>query len=299
MNRSFGLLSLTLLTAVWVCSPWAAAEEPRVLQGIVYGKGGAQELKLNLALPAGEGPFPVIVFIHGGGWSAGSYQDATFNKLMVELAGKGFAGACIQYRLTPSGARFPAQIEDCKCAVRWLRGHAHEYHLNPDRIGALGASAGGHLALLLGVTDREDGLEGTGDLKPEYAKLSSRVQAVVNFFGPADLASGGWPKVVEPLLEGLFGGKVAEKLDLARQASPLTYIRAGRTIPPILTFHGTKDTIVPFTQATKLHEALGKVQSKATLVPLEGEDHGWGGEKLASTFKQAEAFLTETLKGKR
>jgi acetyl esterase/lipase len=298
MSRLFALL-LLLLTPAWLHAQ--AKDDPsfKRLNDVVFGKGGEQELKLNLYLPAGEGPFPAIVCVHGGGWKGGSYKDGLMNGILLRMARRGYAGASVQYRLTPSGARFPAQLEDCKCAVRWLRGHAKEYHLDPHRIGALGASAGGHLVLLLGVTSKEDGLEGKGDLRDEDAQQPSHVQAVVNIFGPTDLVNGNWDKQVEPLLVDLLGGPVAEKTELAKQGSPLTYIRSGRKIPPILTFHGTKDNVVPYIHATKLHDALSQVHATSTLVTMGGDGHGWGGAKLEESLKRAEMFFDETLKGKK
>src|SRR5215510_9833699 len=150
--------------------------EIRVERDIVYGKGDQMDLQLNLAIPKGKGPFPAVVCIHGGGWYRGQRQDMDF---MTELlARRGFVAATVSYRLV-STARFPAQIEDCKAAVRWLRANAAKYHIDPDRIGAIGPSAGGHLACLLGVTEKKDGLEGSGG-NPDH---SSGVQAVVSFFG--------------------------------------------------------------------------------------------------------------------
>jgi acetyl esterase/lipase len=135
------------------------------------------EFQLNLAMPKkGKGPFPAVVCIHGGGWYQGQPQD--LNSMTELLARRGYVAATVSYRLVPS-ARFPARIEDCKAAVRWLRANARQYPINPDRIGAIGFSAGSHLSYLLGVTDKKDGLEGTGG----NPQLSSRVQAMVSFFG--------------------------------------------------------------------------------------------------------------------
>ncbi len=275
------------------------AAEPKVEKGIVYGKGGDTNLELNIATPPGKGPFPAIVLIHGGGWKSGSYKDQIMTMILVRLAKSGYVTTSIQYRLTPTGARFPAQIEDCKCAVRWMRGNAEKYQIDPKRIGALGGSAGAHLALLLGLTNKDDGMDGSGDLKPEYAKESSSVQAVVNLFGPVDLLIGNWGKDTNPLLVGLLGGTVEDKKGLAKQASPITYIQASRTIPPIITFHGTKDTTVPYIHATKLQEALDKIHAQAKLVTMEGEGHGWFGEKLDKTLQQTVNFFDENLKGKK
>lgn len=298
MKRWLALLLVLAISCLHAQDKTDSAQ-PKVEKGIVFGKGGDTNLEMNLALPAGTGPFPAVVVVHGGGWKGGSYKDGGMNSIMMQLAKRGYVAACIQYRLTPSGARFPSQIEDCKCAVRWLRGNAEKYQIDTKHIGAIGASAGGHLSLLLGLTTRADNLEGKGDLKAEYAKQSSEVQAVVNICGPVDLVTGKWEKAVQPLLDDFLGGPPSEKPDLAKKASPITYIESGRKLPPILTFHGTKDMTVPFVHATMLHEALEKIKSPGRLVTMEGEGHGWGGEKLENTLKQTYAFFDENLKGKK
>ena len=293
------LLLLAFLYVVPLHAQDTAADQPKVEKDIVFGKGGTTDLHLNLAQPAGLGPFPAVVIVHGGGWKGGSYKDGLMNMIMLRLAKQGYVAICIQYRLTPSGARFPSQIEDCKCAVRWLRGNAEKYQVDPNRIGAIGGSAGGHLVLLLGLTHKDDGLEGTGDLNPDYAQLPSTVQAVVNLFGPSDLTRGDWEPNVEPLLVDFLGGKISEKLDLAKKASPLTYIQKGKTIPPILTFHGTKDNIVPYIHATKLHSALDEQKSSNKLVTMEGDGHGWMGDKLEKTLSEMSGFFDQHLKAKK
>lgn len=291
--------SLLLLVPLVSFSQDTAASEPKVQKAVVFGKGGETNLEMNIALPAGKGPFPVIVCVHGGGWKGGSYKDNLMNMIMLRFAKAGFVSASIQYRLTPTGARYPSQIEDCKCAIRYLRGNAEKYQLDPDRIGAMGGSAGAHLALLLGLTTKEDGLEGRGDLKSDYAQQSSTVQSVVNLFGPVDLVSGNWEKGTQPLLEALLGGPVVEQKELAKKASPITYIEPGRKIPPILTFHGTKDNVVPYIHATKLQAALEKANAPGKLVTMEGDGHGWAGEKLEKTLQQSIDFFNETLKVKK
>jgi acetyl esterase/lipase len=292
-----GLL-LCLITTFVQAQDKVSGDKATIHRDLVCGKGGDKDLKLDLVVPPGSGPFPLIIFIHGGGWRGGSYKDPFMQMAMMRYVKAGYAGACIGYRLTPTGARFPAQIEDCKCAVRWLRAHAGEYHLDPDRFGCIGASAGGHLSLLLGLTAKADGLEGTGDLKAEYAQASSAVQAVVNLFGPTDLMHGDWEKNVEPVVVDLLGGPVAEKKDLAKQASPLTYVREGSKLPPILTFHGTNDRTVPYIHATKLQQALDGVHASSKLVTMEGEGHGWFGPKLEPTLKQCDDFFAKHLRKK-
>jgi acetyl esterase/lipase len=258
-------------------------------QNLVYGKGSGQDLKLDLARPRqGAGPFPAVVCLHGGGWRAGSRHD--LDKLIQMLAGQGFVAVSVGYRLAPA-AHFPAQIEDCKAAVRWLRAHARQYHLDPDRVGALGFSAGGHLACLLGTADRSAGLEGEGG-NPDQ---SSRVQAVVSFFGPTDFSKKTWSDEVENVfLVPFLGAPYDKAADLYRKASPLTYV--SKDDPPFLFFHGTKDPLVNVQESENMVKKLQEVGVSARLVRLEGEGHGWAGEKLQQTLDQAIAFLKDKLK---
>src|SRR5262249_11004148 len=152
------------------------------------------------------------------------------------------------------------------------------------RIGATGFSAGGHLSLMLAVTTKEDGLEGKGDLKPEYANQSSAVQAVVDFFGPTDLTLGDWKPDVEPLPLDFLGGSLKDKREAYAKASPITYVRQGRKLPSILCFHGTKDDVVRYQQSAKFVVAVTALGGKAELVTMDGEGHGWRGEKLTQSI---------------
>lgn len=296
------LLGIAICGAILFGATFGQTPAVKTETDIVYGKVGDTELKLDLAMPAkGDGPFPAIVCVHGGGWKGGSYKDMA--QTIRALAAEGFVAISVQYRLTPprgtvpSGlkARWPAQIEDCKCAVRWLRAHADKYKVDKDRIGAVGYSAGGHLVLLLGLTTREDGLEGNGDLTPEAAKQSSRVQCVVDFFGPTDLTTGDWEKLVEPLLLDLLDGPLSEKREEYKKASPITYVRKDKSNPPILIFHGTEDNIVRYNQSTKLVAALKEVEADVTLVTMQGDGHGWAGQKLTDSIKQTVDFFKKHL----
>jgi acetyl esterase/lipase len=261
----------------------------RVERDLVYGKGGDTELKLDLAVPAqGKGPFPAVVCLHGGGWRGGKRQD--LDKLITLLAGRGFVAATVSYRLTDK-APFPAQIEDCKAAVRWLRAAADKYQIRPDAIGAVGFSAGAHLACLLGTADKTAELEGQGG----HPDQSSRVQAVVSFFGPSDFTIKTWNKGVEDyFLVPFFGGSFEEKKELYRKASPLIYVT--KDDPPFLFFHGAKDTLVGVENSEKMVNKLREVGVAAELVTVADEGHGWGGEKLAKTLDQTARFFQEKLK---
>jgi acetyl esterase/lipase len=198
----------------------------------------------------------------------------------------------ISYRLVPI-ATFPAQIEDAKAAVRWLRANTKKYHVNPERIGAVGFSAGGHLVCLLGVTDKKDGLEGEGGNPDE----SSRVQAVVSFFGPTDLTEKTWnDDLEEKVLAPFAGAKFADKPEVYKKLSPITYVSKGA--PAFLFFHGSKDVLVAPRHSKTMAEKLTAAGTSAKAVILEGEGHGWGGEKLKQTIDQTIAFFDENLKKK-
>jgi acetyl esterase/lipase len=278
-----------ILTAAFACTS-ASADDKKVTTAndLVYTKVGDQELKLDLARPAeGDGPFPGVLVIHGGAWRAGNKAD--MRPLLGEFAKRGYIAISPQYRFCPKEV-FPAQVHDVKAAVRWLRAHASEYKLDANHIGATGFSAGGHLALMLGVTAPEDGLE--GDV-PKDAP-SSRVQAVVNYFGPTDLGASDIPDVSKPLVKDFLGGEPAEKPAETKKASPITY--ASKDDPPILTLQGTKDPLVPHTQATAFADAMTKTGAPGRVELMIGAGHGWAGAEMTRTLEETSAFFDLYLK---
>jgi acetyl esterase/lipase len=271
----------------------AAAPTPPAVQftrDVVYGKGGDQELKLNIARPAGDAKNrPCIVFVHGGGWQGG--DRAAHDGAIKEAALRGYVSATVGYRLAPKH-KFPSQVNDVKCAIRFLRAHADEYGLDPDRIGACGFSAGGHLVMMLGVTGQDDGLEGDGG----WAEQSSRVQAVVSFFGPADLAAADLPAHDRPLLVAFLGGSVEEKRNEYDRASPITYVTKGDA--PMLLIQGTADVLVPHTQAYRMVEAMTKAGVPGRADLIAGANHGWfnDAKETVRTGEETFAFFQQYLK---
>lgn len=229
---------------------------------------------LDLFLPkmrADDKPLPVVVYIHGGGWSGGDRAGYDAPAAIHASSGK-YVTASVGYRLSAE-AKWPAQIHDCKAAIRWIRGHAKELNIDPERIGATGASAGGHLVTLLGLTGGVKDLE--GDIG-EFASLSSRVTCVVNVCGPSDLTTpliqGEAALKDDPAVSGLIGGSLKDKLEVARAASPLTYVTSSAV--PIMTVHGTQDLRVNFTNAEKLDAALKKAGATSLLIPVKNAGHG-------------------------
>ncbi len=206
-------------------------------------------------------PFPVVLYVHGGGWSKGDKTDlATYREALNE---KGIAVAAVNYSLAPASV-FPTNIEDIKCAVRYLRANASSYNIDPDHIGAYGGSAGGHLVSLLG-TSAEMSAWDTGD----YLEFSSEVEAVVDMYGPADLTiqfEGNPPE----LLKSAFGDSSYK--DGADQ-SPITYVSSDD--PPFLIIHGEEDDLVPFEQSQMFYDALVAAGVEATLIPVENAGHSF------------------------
>jgi acetyl esterase/lipase len=301
MPRTFRIPLFVVLLACLIPSHRTRAadrkppDDVEFTPNVVYGKAGGQELKLDLSRPKKAEPkdakpdrgLPCVVVIHGGGWAQGSkegHDDVTWL-----FAQHGYVAATVGYRLAPAHV-FPAQVQDVKCAVRFLRAHAGDYGLDPDHIGAVGFSAGGHLSMMLATTSKDDGLEGDGG----WADQSSRVQAAVSFFGPTDLAAPDLPPVTDDILKNFIGGTKAEKPDAYKAASPITYVRSDTA--PMLLFQGTKDPLVPHTQATRMADALTKAGVPGRVELLLGQSHGWGGAELKRTGEVTLAFFDEHLK---
>lgn len=244
-----------------------------LLSDLTYATVDGHELKLDLYIPEGVTEPRLVVWIHGGGWRGGSKAKPSIGRLLDE----GYALASISYRFSDV-AIFPAQIHDCKGAIRWLRAHAGEYGINADWIAVAGSSAGGTLALLLGTSAGVAELEGdVGGNRDQ----SSSVQAVIDYFGPSDFVLRGetQPTVAYSEKAGSFallGGKklgaVDKQLELA--ASATHYVTPDT--PPLLVMHGTADELVLPNQAERIVEAYGNVGLTARLILLEGAGHGGG-----------------------
>jgi acetyl esterase/lipase len=293
------VLLCCLLTFSYTGQCMAAGDDTIIVEdNITYGKVGDIELKLDLARPKGDGPFPAIVFIHGGGWSGGNRQG--YRRQIQEAARRGYVAATISYRLmkfdqakketTTADPIFPAQIHDAKAAIRWVRANAKNYHVEPDRIGVTGGSAGGHLSLLVGLTDPSSGLEGESG-NPEQ---SSRVQAVVNVFGPTDMALCYETSSVAWIFRLFMGGTPAEAAECYKAASPVTYV--SKDDPPVLTLHGDQDVLVPIEQATTLDEKMKAVGASHTLIVFQGQGHGFRGEDGKKSWDAAWEFFDRHLK---
>lgn len=262
MLRTWSVLAFVIASLAPSCNGKLPEPPPNfeVKRDVAYAATDNPKQTLDLYLPQvkADKPRPLIVFIHGGGWENGDKADAFIGLLYVLIKDGTFAGASINYRLTNEAKR-PEQIYDCKAAIRWLRGHAKELNIDPQKIGLIGISAGGHLVSLLGTSGGVAELEGTLGSNP---KMDSRVQCVVNICGPSDLVTVvNYPSIIkfdaaDSCTGKFFGKPMTEVKDLARAASPVTYITPDD--PPVLTVHGTKDALVPFQQAVEFRDALKK-----------------------------------------
>ncbi|MGA2256818.1 MAG: alpha/beta hydrolase [Thermoguttaceae bacterium] len=293
MKRNVWLLTLLLSLGVASASPGQLFRTAKVPEGtqvhrdLEYVKGGHKRQKLDLYIPKqAVGPLPVIVWIHPGAWMFGGKEECP----AIPFVGKGYAVASINHRYSTQ-APFPAQIEDCKAAIRWLRANAKTYNLDPGRFGVWGASSGGHLAALVGTSGDAKDLEGTlGELGP-----SSRVQAAVDWFGPTDIAKmGGGHDQPDSPESILLGGPVPKNKDKAERANPITYV--SKDDPPFLIMHGDRDNMVPFHQSELLYEALKKAGVDATLKPVKGAGHGGPAFGSEENKRLVEDFFDKHLK---
>jgi acetyl esterase/lipase len=247
---------------------------------------GFRPLMMDVAVPEGDGPHPLIVYIHGGAWRLGSPYITNPQYRRMDFLGHfhraGFAVASVAYRFTKEAA-FPAQLHDCKASIRYLRKHASAFKIDPARIGVIGDSAGGHLATMVALTGKQKSLEGKVGVKSG----SSAVSCAVNWFGPTNFLTMQKQKEKLPSLGNtndpespeswLLGGPIMKRKDEARAASPVNHAKKGT--PPILLQYGDKDRLVPFEQGEELYKALKVKGCDVTLQRVVGADHCfWGGD---------------------
>jgi acetyl esterase/lipase len=222
---------------------------------------------MNVWLPqAGTAPHPVAVFVHGGGWEHGNAGPSNrLSPVESGLVGQGFVVGSVNYRLGPQYV-WPAQIEDVKCAIRYLRANAAAYGIDTSRVGVWGSSAGGHLVSMLGTAGPSAGYD-----VGQYLDQSSAVQAVVDEWGPADLTASGWGSAASTVITQVFGVAPGEPSSALRAASPVTYV--ARNDPPFLIIQGAADTTVPASQSQELAAALHSAGVPETLVMVQNAGH--------------------------
>ena len=264
---------------------------------IAYVENGHERQKLDLYVPEKAGaPLPLIIWIHGGGWAAGSKDNCP--PLRGGYTGRGYAVASIGYRLS-GHAIFPAQIEDCKAAIRWLRAHAKEYNLDPKRFGVWGSSSGGHLVALTGTSGEVKDFDVGANLDQ-----SSRVQAVCDYFGPTDLTQMDAHALADAPFKHdsadspeskLIGGAVQASKDKAARVNPITYVSSDD--PPFLIVHGDKDPLVPHHQSEILFDALKKAGVSVRFHTIHGAGHGGPGFAGKNIDEMVSTFFDERLKG--
>lgn len=265
-------------------------------EAIEYASPGGETLLLDLRVPDGAGPHPVIVYLHSGAWIMGD----RFGGPAVRQASRGYAVASIEYRLAPDHI-WPAPVEDTKAAIRWLRANAARFHLDPDRIGIFGTSAGAHIGSVAATSAGVPWLEGLSLGNPQF---SSAVRAVVDLYGPTDLLRIEEDKLPCIPLDGnaawmpmsqLMGCAIQECQEWTRTASPMSYVSPDD--PPFLIMHGLLDCLVPYQQSIALNDALAFAGVDSQLVLLPKGDHGGRAFDDPAIHAMIDTFLDTHLRG--
>ena len=253
---------------------------------IVYTTASGFPQRLDLFRPMFfDRSRPGIVMVHGGGWSGGN--KSAYTALARYYAGLGYVCASINYRLAPAHV-WPAQVDDTQAAVRWMRKNSRAIGLNPQRIGAVGASAGGHLVLFLGETDT------LNDFDPALSGYSSRVQAVADYFGPTDLMSPlEWAPNIWTLIQNLIGQFWHPGSPAYQAASPLYFVTPDDA--PTVVFHGTADSTVPVSQSQRIVAAMQANQVPVTYFEFAGQGHGFNAATNNFTIQVMTAFFGQHL----
>jgi len=290
MSNSYAV-RLWLVAGLVVAASNVKAESPTVRKDIEFANVDGHNLKLDLYLPAETKNAPLVVWIHGGGWKAGNKSNCPVSWLTDD----GYAVASISYRLTDK-AIFPAQIHDCKAAIRWLRANADKFGFSTAKIAVSGSSAGGHLAALVGTSGDAKGLEGTVGGNPGH---SSRVDAVVDFYGATDFVLRSKTQPHRANKEGsvvyrLLGGGADKKVELAKQASAAFHVT--KDDPPFLVFHGGNDKTVLIDQSERIKEVYMKAGLPIALHVLKGSGHGGKEFYVGERRGLIRAFLAKHLR---
>src|SRR6266508_2325034 len=271
----------------------ATFQNVRPIPNQVYLKANGWEGKLDLYAQRSQTPAPVLIWIHGGGWVQGLKETAQLR--LLPFIAMGYSVVNVEYRLA-NVSLAPAAIEDCRCALRWVVAHAKDYNIDADRLVVAGASAGGHLALTTGMVPASAGFDRACQVPGE-----PRVAAIINFFGIADVADlldgpnkkpfpENWPYTVQWL------GNQPNRADVAKAASPLTYVRAG--VPPTISIHGDADPLVPYAHSVRLQEALQKAGVAHEFVTIPGGGHGnFPPDQWQRAYTAIQAFLSTHVTG--
>lgn len=300
-------LALSIAVVLSLVAPAVAQQSPdlqsavalfqkvRTVPNLVYERSNGWEGKLDVyaqRTPPASGPVPVVIVIHGGGWVQGTKEGSVLQGVLPYVA-MGYSVVNVEYRLA-NVSLAPAAIEDCRCALRWVIAHAKDYNFDPARIVVAGASAGGHLALTTGMIPTSAGFDRSCQTRDE-----PRVAAIVNFFGIADVADlldgpnkppfpESWPYTVQWL------GNQPNRADVARAASPLTYVRAG--VPPTISIHGDADPLVPYSHSVRLQDLLQKAGVAHEFVTIPGGGHGnFSTPEWQRAYAAIEKFLAANL----
>lgn len=293
------LIMCWLISSVMISNGQSPAEII-IKKDVVYGHAGGVDLMLDIGQPEGKGPFPVVLFFHGGGWQQG--DKSHMHKWIQKFVSLGYVGVSVGYRFAPA-FKWPSQVHDAKAAVRYLRDHAAALNIDPTRIGAMGESAGGYLALMLGVTSPGDKLEG-GSGSPEY---SSSVQAVVSYVSATDFTLPGLE--LSPELEAEmqkyykkslkevrtdFTGATGLDDPIMKKISVVTYV--DKEDAPVLMLYGDSDPFVSIEHGYRLQRALEKVNVSNELIIVKGGGHGWTGKQEEETTRQMMEYFKRMLK---
>jgi len=272
------------------CGPRTAGGGTTARRSVVYSMADGQALSLDVYPVAGSGLHPACLLIHGGGWSAGS--PASERGLGQTLSRQGVVCFAVAYRLAPRH-KYPTQVQDCARAARWVRAHAGEYSVDADRLGAWGASAGGHLALLLGTMAPGDY---QADDDPNRA-LSGKARCVVDFYGPADLRGSSCPPAAAMYLTRFLGEPPGGDADVYADASPVTHVTSDDA--PVLLVHGDADRLVPLSQSQAMQAALAAAEVENQLIVVKHASHnlrGATGPDRAAAYDTATQWLVQHLR---